>query len=430
MLFVGSMIFYAWGEPRYCVLILCSLTVNYCMAIFMDRFDPEDRWIQRKALLILTVFYDIGMLAVFKYTGFVISTINSLAHTDITIPEIALPLGISFYTFQIMSYVIDVYAQRIEVERSYLNLGTYLVMFPQLIAGPIVKYYSVHKGLKRRRMNSINIENGFRTFTMGLGCKVILANSLGNIWTACQEAGYDNISTLFAWMGIAAYTLQLYFDFSGYSLMAIGLGQMLGFRFPTNFKHPYISRSITEFWKRWHISLTAWFREYLYIPLGGNRHGTARTILNMFIVWLITGLWHGAAWNFVLWGIYYFILILIERLLLKKVFLDRSIFFSRIYTLLLVMIGWVLFAAPNLKEAVVYISRMFTIHPGTDFIEYFNTYWYFYLLAVIFATPVPGAWYRKHRNNPLSFIFLLAVFFISVGILVDSVYNPFLYFRF
>ena len=265
---------------------------------------------------------------------------------------------------------------------------------------------------------------------MGLGCKVIFANSLGNIWTACQEAGYDNISTLFAWMGIAAYTLQLYFDFSGYSLMAIGLGQMLGFRFPENFKHPYASRSITEFWKKWHISLTSWFREYLYIPLGGNRKGAARTVLNMFIVWLITGLWHGAAWNFVLWGIYYFVIIMIERLFLKKLFLDRSVFFSRIYTLIIVMLGWVLFAAPSLSEAMVYISRMFTINPGTDFIEYFYTYWYIFVLAVIFATPFPSRWYRKHRKNPISFIFLLAVFFISVGLLVDSVYNPFLYFRF
>lgn len=430
VLFTGSMIFYAWGEPRYSVLIICSLTVNYCMAIFIDRFDPFLRGTERKVLLILTMFYDIGMLFVFKYTGFVISTINGIAHTGIPVPEIMLPLGISFYTFQIMSYVIDVYLQKIEVERSYLNLGTYLVMFPQLIAGPIVKFHSVEKGLKRRRIHHINIENGFRTFTMGLGCKVIFANSLGNIWTACQEAGYENISTLFAWMGIAAYTLQLYFDFSGYSLMAIGLGQMLGFRFPENFRHPYASRSITEFWKKWHISLTSWFREYLYIPLGGNRKGAVRTILNMFIVWLITGLWHGAAWNFVLWGIYYFVILLIERLFLKKLFLDRSVFFSRIYTLIIVMLGWVLFAAPSLSEAVVYISRMFTINPGTDFIEYYYTYWYIFVLAVIFATPFPSRWYRKHRKNPISFIFLLTVFFVSVGLLVDSVYNPFLYFRF
>ncbi len=429
VLFIGSLVFYAWGEARYTILILCSVVVNYSLAILISRFRLHRHRILRRIFFIFALFYDIGMLIAFKYTAFIISTLNSVFGLELTVPVIVLPLGISFYTFQIMSYVIDVYMQRYEAENSLLNLGTYLVMFPQLIAGPIVTYSRVRHGLRNRKLHYSVIDNGMKLFVMGLGCKVIFANSLGNIWTGCLAAGYGNISTLFAWMGIAAYTLQLYFDFSGYSLMAIGLGQMLGFRFPENFAHPYISRSVTEFWKRWHITLTSWFREYLYIPLGGNRKGTARTILNMLIVWLVTGLWHGAAWNFVLWGLYYFVILLIERLFLKR-FLDKSIFFSRVYTLLLVMFGWVLFAAPSLEDAVVYFSRMFTINPGTDFIEYFYTYWYIFAAAVFFATPVPARWFRRHRDSALSYVFLIAVFLISVGILVDSVYNPFLYFRF
>ncbi len=429
VLLLGSLLFYAWGEPRYTVLILCSVAVNHSLAVLIDRFDPFFQRRRRTAFLVFALFYDIGMLCVFKYTGFVISTINTIFGTDITEPVIALPLGISFYTFQIMSYVIDVYRGNVRAETSILNLATYLVMFPQLIAGPIVRYTAIKKGLKRRVLKYPVIDDGLKDFIMGLGCKVIFANSLGNIWTACLSEGFDEISTLFAWMGIAAYTLQLYFDFAGYSLMAIGLGKMLGFRFPKNFDHPYASRSITEFWKKWHMTLTAWFREYLYFPMGGSRKGIPRTILNMLIVWIITGLWHGAAWNFVLWGLYYFDILLIERFFLKK-YLDGSIFFSRVYTILLVMFGWVLFASPSIGDAFVFFTRMFTINPGTDFIEYFRTYWYIFVAAVFFASPFPSRWYKKHRNSPAAYVFLIAVFLISVGILVDSVYNPFLYFRF
>ncbi len=429
VLFLGSMVFYAWGEPKYTILILCSIVVNYYFASSIERFNPVFRRTERRIILFLAVFYNVGMLFIFKYLGFLISIINSVSGADIPEPVIPLPLGISFYTFQILSYVIDVYRENVEAEKSILNLGTYLVMFPQLIAGPIVKYSRVEKGLKRRKMHPINIDNGLRTFVLGLGSKVIFANSLGNIWSACQEAGFANISTLFAWLGITAYTLQLYFDFSGYSLMAIGLGEMLGFRFPKNFDHPYAAGSITEFWKKWHMTLTSWFREYIYIPLGGNRKGILRTVLNMLIVWLITGLWHGAAWNFVIWGLYYFVILLIEKLFLKK-FLDKIGFFGWAYTILIVMLGWVLFASPSLGDALIFISRMFTINPGTDFIEYFNTYWYFLAAGAFFASPLPAVWYKKNRHSAVSFFFLIAVFLISVGLLVDSVYNPFLYFRF
>ena len=429
VLFAGSIIFYAWGEPKYTILILCSVMVNFFMAIFIVRFDPVFQKVRRRILLILTVFYNVGLLFIFKYTGFVLETINTLFDADITVPYIALPLGISFYTFQILSYVIDVYREDIAPETNILNLGTYLVSFPQLIAGPIVTYSRVRDGLRRRRIRLLSVENGFREFTMGLGCKVIFANSLGNIWTAAIQAGFDNISTLFAWLAIVSYSLQLYFDFAGYSLMAIGLGRMLGFRFPRNFDHPYVAKSVTDFWKRWHMTLTGWFREYIYIPLGGSRKGIVRTILNMLIVWLITGLWHGAAWNFVLWGLYYFVILLLEKLFIRRLF-KNSVFFSRVYTLVVVMVGWVLFAAPSLEEALSFIVCMFTINPGTDFIEYFNTYWYILALAAVFATPGPYKLYKKYRNSLIAWVCLLVVFFISVGLLVDSVYNPFLYFRF
>ncbi len=429
VLFIGSMVFYAWGEPKYTVLVLLSIIVNFYSTKFMAMYDRQYRIRERRICLALILLYDVGMLIFFKYTGFILTNVNMFAGTAVPIPKITLPLGISFYTFQIMSYVIDVYKGNIEVENSILNVGTYLVMFPQLIAGPIVVYKNVAKALKEREITLEGIEKGLMSFTLGLGSKVILANNIGNVWSACGEAGFENISTLFAWLGIAAYTLQLYFDFSGYSLMAIGLGEMMGFKFPQNFNFPYIANSVSDFWKRWHITMTDWFRNYIYIPLGGNRNGAVRTYLNMLVVWVVTGFWHGADWNFVLWGLYYFVILSIERLFLKKV-LDQLQFFSRIYTLLCVMIGWVLFASPSLQEAVVYITRMFTLNPGTDFLEYAKSYGGLMAVGVVFATPIFSDWYKKHRGNVLVISFMFAVFWYSVYLLTKEIYNPFLYFRF
>ncbi len=429
VLFIGSMIFYAWGEPKYTVLVLLSIIVNFYSTKFMAMYDRQYRIRERRICLALILLYDVGMLIFFKYTGFILTNVNMFAGTAVPIPKITLPLGISFYTFQIMSYVIDVYKGNIEVENSILNVGTYLVMFPQLIAGPIVVYKNVAEALKEREITLEGIEKGLMSFTLGLGSKVILANNIGNVWSACGEAGFENISTLFAWLGIAAYTLQLYFDFSGYSLMAIGLGEMMGFKFPQNFNFPYIANSVSDFWKRWHITMTDWFRNYIYIPLGGNRNGAVRTYLNMLVVWVVTGFWHGADWNFVLWGLYYFVILSIERLFLKKV-LDQLQFFSRIYTLLCVMIGWVLFASPSLQEAVVYITRMFTLNPGTDFLEYAKSYGGLMAVGVVFATPIFSDWYKKHRGNVLVISFMFAVFWYSVYLLTKEIYNPFLYFRF
>ncbi len=427
VLFAGSIVFYAWGEPKYTILVLLSVLVNYFLAGRLARYPSGS--LPRRLLFVLAVIYNVGMLGVFKYSGFAVANWNAITGSSLKIPEIGLPLGISFYTFQILSYVIDVYREEVEPETSIIDLGTYLVMFPQLIAGPIVVYSSVAERLKRRTIRLTSVENGLKTFTLGLGSKVILANSLGNIWNACGEAGYGNLSTPMSWVGIAAYTLQLYFDFSGYSLMAIGLGEMLGFHFPRNFKYPYTANTVTDFWRRWHITLTSWFRNYVYIPLGGNRKGAARTFLNMFIIWLITGLWHGASWNFVVWGLYYFVILTLERLFLKDL-LDHLQILSRIYTLLVVMCGWVLFAVPSLSEAMVYFSRMFTWHPGTDYLEFLPGYLIFFIPAVLFSTPIFTRYYYRHKRGAIVLLALLAIFWGSVVLLVDSVYNPFLYFRF
>ncbi len=427
ILFVGSVVFYAWGEPKYTILVLLSILVNYLLARWLSAY--EEGGTARFLIFLLSLVYNIGVLLVFKYASFIIENINALTGAAIPDPSLTLPLGISFYTFQIMSYTIDVYKGKCRNETSILRLGTYLVMFPQLIAGPIVIYEKISRDLKHRRISLENVEDGLKTFTLGLGAKVLLANNLGQIWDATAEAGYSNISTGFAWLGITAYSLQLFFDFNGYSLMAIGLGKMLGFDFPENFNYPYTANSATDFWHRWHMTLTGWFREYVYIPLGGNRRGELRTYLNMLVVWLITGLWHGAAWNFVLWGLYYFVILSIERLFLKDI-LDRSAIFSRIYTLVLVMCGWVLFAAGNLSEAMVYLSRMFTPNGGTEFLEYLFNFKLPLLGGVVFSTPLLAFWYRKHKRNVLSILFLVVVFWGSLVVLTDEVYNPFLYFRF
>lgn len=427
VLFCGSIVFYAWGEPRYAVLVLISIAVNFLLARGIDR--AAGRHGRQKFYMALDIFYNVGLLLVFKYSAFAVNNVNSIFGTSFDVPSLTLPLGISFYTFQIMSYVIDVYRGTCCAERSILDLGTYLLMFPQLIAGPIVMYDRVALSLKARQTDTGNIERGLKTFILGLGSKVLLANNFGNIWNAAGTAGYDVMSTPMAWIGIISYTFQIYFDFNGYSLMAIGLGEMLGFNFPQNFNFPYIASSVNDFWHRWHITLTTWFREYIYIPLGGNRKGEGRTYLNMLIVWAVTGFWHGADWNFVLWGLYYFVLLSIERLFLGKI-LKKFRILPHIYTLVAVMCGWVLFAITDIKQVGVYLSRMFTWHSGTDYKENIRTVLLLIAAGAIFSTPVFRPWYRKHKNGAAVIMVLFMIFWASVTALVDSVYNPFLYFRF
>jgi alginate O-acetyltransferase complex protein AlgI len=365
----------------------------------------------------------------FKYFNFIIENINYIFNSDINFIDIPLPLGISFYTFQIMSYTIDVFRRDTKAEKSYINLGAYLCMFPQLIAGPIVVYTQVSEKLGKRSYHLKDMEEGLKIFILGLGSKVLIANNVGGLWDDMAQLGYANLSMPLAWLGLLSFTLQIYFDFNGYSLMAIGLGNMLGFDFPQNFNFPYISRSITEYWRRWHITLSTWFREYLYIPLGGNRKGKLRTFINLFIVWATTGLWHGASWNFVFWGIYFFILLSLEKLFFKK-WLDQHVLISRIYTILAILLGWMIFAITKLGDIRIYFSRLFSFSIAEDWIYYLRNYGVILFVGILFSTPFLKRWYERQKNKILCNMLLLLIFLISIAYLVDAAYNPFLYFRF
>ncbi len=436
VLFLGSLIFYAFGEPVFILLIMLSVIVNYYGAILIDKFEKRGR----KITLVLFLLYNFLMLGFFKYTNFFIENLNGIFYlfknnTHIEALNIMLPLGISFYTFQIVSYIVDVYRKKVEPSKNIINVGAYLCMFPQLIAGPIVVYSDIEKELKSRTIKMEAVEDGLKTFIWGLSFKVLIANMMGIIWNDIQTIGFFNITTPYAWIGAIAYSFQIYFDFAGYSLMAIGLGKMLGFTIPENFRDPYIAKSVTEFWRRWHITLSSWFRDYVYIPLGGNRRGNIRTVVNLFIVWSLTGFWHGASWNFVLWGVYFFVFLTLEKLFLKKL-LDKSRVLSRIFTLLVVVISWVIFAITDFSELTLYLSRMFpffgesgVVNPS-DYINSLKNYWYIFLSAIMFSTPLPKKLFEKYKKNPLCIFVLLALFWLCIYRLFTSANNPFLYFRF
>lgn len=429
-LLIASLVFYSWGEVRYFPIMLSIILVNYFAGLGIEKY--RDKTSLRRAILTGSIIFSVGFLAVFKYADFVLSNVNALTGLGLPYLKLTLPLGISFYTFQIMTYTIDVYLQKAEAEHNIIDFGTFVVLFPQLIAGPIVKFVDIHKELKNRTITLAGVQAGVETFILGLGSKVLLANSAGALWRELETVGFANISTPLAWIGITAYTLQIYFDFSGYSLMAIGMGKMLGFTFPQNFNYPYISRSITEFWRRWHMTLSGWFREYLYFPLGGSRVKPARAYFNLFVVWACTGLWHGANWNFVLWGLYCFALILLERIWLRPV-LDKHRLFSHVYALLTIMLGWVLFAITDMGQLGTFFGRLFSMSGGDDWMFYLRDYAGVLLLGVVFSMPV----LNKIRDRlpqkwamPARLLFLTPVLLLSVAYLVDSSYNPFLYFRF
>lgn len=439
VLVAGSLYFYAVGEPVYVLLMILCMVVNYFAALAIEGCG-EHKGV-KTLVLVFDILYNVGVLLFFKYAAFIVDIIGKLTGEEIEIFEVALPLGISFYTFQILSYIIDVYRGVISAENDFIRLGAYLSMFPQLIAGPIVVYKDVRDRLlnPESRITLEGVEKGLATFTIGLGSKVIFANRLGQLWESVQTAGYDSVSMTGAWIGLLAYTFQIYFDFCGYSLMAVGLGQLLGFEFPKNFNHPYIAGSVTDFWKRWHISLTSFFREYIYIPMGGNRKGIVRTLFNMFIVWAITGFWHGASYNFVLWGVYYFVFLALERVLhepLKKLDRNKYIVILRkilghMYTLLVVCVGWVIFAITDLTNVQGFLRQLFVPQPGGVALAGFEAFMFGWLLAAaVFATPLPGMLYEKIKKTPLQAVVLFVIFWVSISQLVDSVYNPFLYFRF
>lgn len=428
VLLIVSLVFYSWGEVKYFPIMVASIAIDYTASRIIES-NRGNKLICRLALAGSVVF-NLGMLGFFKYTNFLIANTNALLGTDIALMSITLPLGISFYTFQTMSYTIDVYLGKVKAENNIIDFGAFVVLFPQLIAGPIVRYTDINRELSERTVDFDQITEGIQTFIMGVGSKVLIANSIGAMWTEIESIGFGGLSMPLAWLAILAFTFQIYFDFSGYSLMAIGLGKMLGFNFPQNFDFPYISRSMTEFWRRWHMTLGSWFREYLYFPLGGSRKGYWRTILNLFVVWAATGLWHGASWNFVFWGLYFFVLLVIEKSFLLK-YLNSSRLLAAVYMLALIPMSWAIFAITDLGSLSVFFGRMFSFGFSDDWLYYLRNYGVTFVAAAVFSTPCFKPLYNKIcRNQPASILFFGLVLVVSVAYLVDATYNPFLYFRF
>lgn len=435
-LLIVSLVFYAWGEPKYVFLMIFSILVNYIFGRLMDKNRGRQK--RMKLLLVLSVVIDIGLLSVFKYTDFIITNINAIFGSSFDLLNIALPIGISFYTFQAMSYTIDVYRDDVRVQKNLIDFGMYITMFPQLIAGPIVRYADVQDQLADRSVTTADFSEGVMRFVVGLGKKVLLANQMGAVWSDIYALGGD-VSALMAWTGAIAYTFQIYFDFSGYSDMAIGLGRMFGFKFPENFRYPYQSVSITDFWRRWHITLSTWFKEYLYIPLGGNRRGLARQALNLLIVWSLTGFWHGAGWNFVMWGLYYFVILFIEKLFLLKALDKLPKFFRHVYALLLIIIGWVIFASDDVSVLLPYLGSMFGANGAIGGMDVYTLLTKAVLLIIccIASTELPkklflsaaGAMNEKAAFT-LKSVLMIALLALSMILLIGDSYNPFLYFRF
>lgn len=440
VLFVCSLIFYSWGEVKFFPIMLVLILLNYVCGLCMEKCADNKRLL--RLFLIISVVGSLSMLVFFKYTNFIIRTINALA--GLGIAEISgvsvLPLGISFYTFQTMSYSIDVFRGQVKAEHNIIDFGAYVVMFPQLIAGPIVKYRDVSEQLHvyKNRYSLQQIEDGVCIFVFGLAKKVLLADTVSKVWTdiigvAGKSAGIGlaNASTPLVWLGVIAYSMQLYFDFSGYSMMAIGMGKMLGFNFPSNFNMPYISRSITEFWRRWHITLSSWFRDYVYIPLGGNRKGLARQILNMFIVWALTGIWHGADWNFVCWGLYYFVLLTIEKSFLLP-YLEKGKVWPHIYTLFLVVVGWAMFVGNEQGVGMALLfQKLFIPSGGVSVWYYLRNYAVILIVSAVCCSPLPQfAWDKIKEFAWIKVSLVISLMYFSVCYIVGSTNSPFLYFNF
>ncbi len=437
VLLLASLFFYSWGEPVYVFLMIYSAIFNYYMAREIEK-DVNSRRRNKNRNLIFTVIVNLFILGFFKYYGFLMDTINGILGTHIHYTALSLPIGISFYTFQALSYIFDVHKKTVPAQKNLLHFSLYLALFPQLIAGPIVKYRDVAEQLQHRSTNIDKFGEGVVRFLFGLGKKVLLANSFGSLYDEITAYGDSSSATVLTfWIGALAYTLQIYFDFSGYSDMAIGLGKIFGFDFLENFQYPYISRSITDFWRRWHISLSSWFRDYVYIPLGGSYVKTARRhIFNLLVVWALTGLWHGAAWNFVFWGMYYGIILIIEKYLIKDKLEKLPKWGQHIYTLFIVMVGWIFFSQANLGAALHYLSVMFGFgaHGIADIttLYHLRTSGILLLFGCLVSTPYPMEHFRKFlkKHMILALITVFGILLLSTAYLVYSSYNPFLYFRF
>ena len=433
ILLIFSIIFYMYGEPKYVILMLVEILVAYFGALLIDKYKSKE-------IFLITIIIHIGLLCVFKYTDLFIGTINSIFKTNISFLNIALPIGISFYTFQILSYVIDVYRGKVKVQKNILKLATYVSLFPQLIAGPIVRYETICDELDNRDETIEKFSLGIRRFIIGLAKKVLIANMLGELCTKFSLV--DERSVLFYWIFAISYMLQVYFDFSAYSDMAIGLGKMFGFTFLENFNYPFISKSITEFWRRWHISLSSWFKDYVYIPLGGSRKGTLKLVRNILIVWFLTGIWHGAAYNFILWGLFIGIFLVIEKLWLSKYISKLPKFLRNIYVLFIIMISFIMFNAGSINEAFFNIKGLFGLNKEVFInnytIYYLKSYLIVLIIAIFGATPLFKNIIEKLKKskclnkiiNILEPIFLVILLLLVTAYLIDSSYNPFLYFRF
>lgn len=454
ILLIASLLFYAWGGIYFMLLMLVSVFINYFFGLKVDKYKNNLK--RKKKYMFWGVFLNLFLLGIFKYTNFIVHSINDLlAFTNIgSIPQtsIQLPIGISFFTFQAMSYMIDVYRNETVVQKKFSNLALYVSLFPQLIAGPIVRYHDVALQIERRNVNLDKFKSGIQRFIIGLARKVLIANTFAAIVDDIFATPYQNLSIEAAWLGVIAYSIQIYYDFSGYSDMAIGLGRMFGFEFLENFNFPYISKSIKEFWSRWHISLSTWFRDYLYIPMGGNKNGRFNTYRNLLIVFFITGLWHGASWNFIIWGLFHGFFMIIERIGFGKILIKLPAFFSHIYTLLIIMIGWTLFRSENLTDSVYYFNAMFGLNEiagnSINLKIYMNNETYIaFIFAVLGSTPFFMYIYNKFKSlsatfsyktnivlsniyELLSSSFLMILLFICSLYLIANTYNPFIYFRF
>ena len=434
VLLLFSLFFYGWGEPVYILVMIFSILMNWIFGNFISRYRDSDRK-KAKHFLVGCIVVNLALLGFFKYWDFFASNLNHLG-LSLPILRLSLPIGISFYTFQTMSYPIDLYRKQTDPQKSLVSFGAYVCMFPQLIAGPIVRYVDVAEQLDHRTLSRQSFYDGTRRFIVGLCKKVLLANNAGQVFETISHLPVCERSVLTAWLGIILYAFQIYFDFSGYSDMAIGLGKMLGFDFPENFNYPYISDSITEFWRRWHMTLSFWFRDYVYIPLGGNRHGLKRQLINIMIVWLLTGFWHGASWNFVLWGVYYGVILIMEKLFLLKWLKKSPGWVRHVYTIFVFLIGWVLFAFTDLNAIGGYLSSLFfasgVLADGRAWF-YLRDNMVLLIVSAIACTPIAKTGWNilnTEKGEVLVPVLTVAGLAVCTAFIVDASYNPFLYFRF
>ena len=449
IILLSGLLFYSWGEPVYVVVMLISTMIDYFAGLIMNKY--EGKKIPRTICLIVSIVMNLGLLGVFKYSGFIAENINALVGyqmIDISnmnffgidfLPMNMLPIGISFFTFQSMSYTIDLYMGNVKVQKNPISFAAFVTLFPQIVAGPIVRYDDVAKELDDRSITIDLIYDGIIKFIIGLAKKVLIANSIGSLWTTVKAMEMGSVSVLTSWLGILAFTFQIYFDFSGYSDMAIGLGKMMGFNFPQNFDYPYLSKSISEFWRRWHITLGSWFKSYVYFPLGGSRKGMGRTVFNLAVVWFLTGVWHGASWNFILWGSLYGVIIIIEKLFLGKILEKLPTAISMLYTMFFVILGWVLFDTADLAAAGSYIATMFGasgILVDNTALYYLTTYGITFIICIIGCTDIPKKtveYIRTKSQMVIDYVGIaitMGLFILCTAYLVDQTYNPFLYFNF